>query len=171
MGLLSSGPNFETLDDLFLNQLEDMYDAEHRILKALPKMEDAARAADLKAAFAEHRSETEMQITRLEKAFAAIGKEAKRETCEATKGLIEEGEEALHASGDDHVQDAALIASANRVEHYEIAGYGTLVTLAKRLGHHDVAQLLETSLDEEKNADSKLTAIATSHVNAAAAVA
>jgi ferritin-like metal-binding protein YciE len=171
MGLLSSGPNFETLHDLFVNQLQDMYDAEHRIHDALPKMQDAAKSTDLRAAFAEHASETKIQIERLEQAFAAIGEDAKRETCQATKGLIEEGEEALNASGDDDVQDAALIASANRVEHYEIAGYGTLASLARRLGHHEVASLMETSLDEEKNADSKLTAIATSKVNAAAASA
>jgi len=171
MGLLTNGPTLNTLDDLFVNQLEDMYDAEHRIHKALPKMEEAARSHDLKKAFAEHLSETEQQIARLEKAFEMIKREPKRETCEATKGLIEEGEEALHASGDDLVQDAALIASGNRVEHYEIAGYGTLVSLAKRLGHHAIAELMTTSLDEEKNADAKLTAIATSEVNATAAVA
>ena len=166
MGLLYE--NFESLDDLFLQQLGDVYDAEKRLVGTLPKMADAARHEDLKAAFEEHTRQTEQHVRRLEEAFRELGKEPKREACDAMKGLISEGSEILKSGGSDDVRDAGLIAAAQRVEHYEIASYGTLRTLARTLGYHDIADLLQTTLDEEGATDHKLTDIAESHINAEA---
>jgi ferritin-like metal-binding protein YciE len=169
MGLLGSH-QFDDLNDLFVHQLEDLYDAEKRITEALPKMAEAAHDPQLKQAFVMHLQETEGQIARLETIFNKIGKEPKRETCPAMKGLIAEGSEMISAKGDPDVRDAALIASAQRVEHYEMAGYGTLRTFARQLGLNDVAELLQQTLDEEGNTDHKLTALAESRVNQHAAV-
>src|SRR5262249_44801996 len=130
MGLFSS-MTLNSLDDLLLVQLQDLYDAEQRLTKALPKMAGAAKHKELKAAFQKHLRETEQHVTRLEKVFSILGQTAQRETCEAMKGLIAEGDEAIGAGGSDDVRDAALIAAAQRVEHYEIAGYGTVRTLAE----------------------------------------
>lgn len=163
MQLLSH--RFETLEELFVHQLEDMYDAEQRLTKALPKMVEAAHSPQLKQAFDHHLRETENHVSRLNQIFKSIGKEPKRETCPAMKGLIQEGEEMISAKGDDAVRDAALIAAAQRVEHYEIAGYGTLRTFAEQLGKREAADLLDQTLKEEGNADKKLTEIATSGVN------
>jgi ferritin-like metal-binding protein YciE len=168
MGLIHE--TFNSLDDLLEHQIGDIYDAEHRISDALPKMQDAATHPQLKAAFESHLAETKAQIERLDQVFSMLGKDAKRVTCEATKGLIKEGEDAIKANGDDDVRDAALIGAAQRVEHYEIASYGTARNLARRVGRDDVAQLLQTSLDEEYGADRKLSDIAEGTVNAAAAV-
>ena len=164
MGLLTS-EHFDSLDDLFLQQIEDLYDAEKRLTSALPKMAEKASNADLKQAFQSHLTETEGQVRRLEQVFEMLGKSPERETCAAMKGLIKEGEDVLDAKGDAEVLDAALIAAAQRVEHYEIAGYGTVRNLARRLGHTRAAELLQQTLDEEGNADKKLTSIAESHVN------
>ena len=124
MGLFSN-MTLNTLDDLFVVQLHDLYDAEQRLTKALPKMAEAASNNKLRWAFKNHLEETKQHIARLEKAFDALGLTPKRETCEAMKGLIAEGEEAINADGESDVKDAALIAAAQRVEHYEIAGYGS----------------------------------------------
>jgi ferritin-like metal-binding protein YciE len=154
-----------SLEDLFVNQLEDLYDAEKRITEALPKMADAANSRELKQAFQSHLLETQQQVARLEQIFGQLGREPERETCQAMKGLLSEGEQMIKATGDADVKDAALIAAAQRVEHYEMAGYGTARTIAQRLGHTDAARLLQTTLNEEGNADKKLTAIAEQSVN------
>lgn len=167
MGLFSA--TYNTLDELFLDQLQDIYDAEHRLTEALPKMAGAAKSSQLKAAFESHLKETEQQVKRLEQVFELIGEKPERKTCAAMKGLISEGSEAINATGDEDVCDAALICAAQRVEHYEIAGYGCLRTLADRLGHAQVAKLLQQTLDEEGAADKKLTSIAQSSVNPQAA--
>ena len=168
MGLFSS-TSFDKLDDLYHEQLQDLYDAEQRLTKALPKMRDAAHSPQLKQAFDSHLSETEAQVTRLEKCFELFGQSPKAKTCEAMKGLISEGDEMVNAKGDPDVKDAALIAAAQRVEHYEIAGYGTLRNLARRVGQTQAVSLLQQTLDEEGNADKKLTSIAEGTVNPAAA--
>jgi ferritin-like metal-binding protein YciE len=168
MGLFSS-MTLNSLDDLLLVQLQDLYDAEQRLTKALPKMAGAAKHKELKAAFQKHLRETEQHVTRLEKVFSILGQTAQRETCEAMKGLIAEGDEAVNAGGDPNVRDAALIAAAQRVEHYEIAGYGTVRTLADQLGHKEIARILQETLDEEGACDKKLTEIAESRVNTKAA--
>jgi ferritin-like metal-binding protein YciE len=161
---------FETLEDLYVEELRDLYDAEHQILKALPKMIDRASHDELKQAFRNHLEETRSQVTRLEQVFERLGRKADRKTCVAMKGLLSEGEEILGAKGDADVIDAGLIASAQRVEHYEMAGYGTVRTLARRLGNEDQAQLLQQNLDQESRADQKLTQIAESRVNVEAAM-
>lgn len=167
MGLFTS-KSFDSLEDLFCEQLEDLYDAEKRLTHAIPKMADAAESAELKNAFKHHLSETEGHVKRLEQAFQQLGKSPSREACEAMKGLITEGEEMVQAKGDAHVKDAALIAAAQRVEHYEMAGYGTARNFAERLGRTEIAQLLQQTLDEEKAADKKLTDIAEQLVNPSA---
>jgi ferritin-like metal-binding protein YciE len=161
---------FENLRDLYLDELHDLYDAEHQILDALPKMENRASHDELKRAFRSHLEETRGQVSRLEQVFEMCGEKPSRKTCEAMKGLMAEGEEILKAKGDPDVLDAGLIAAAQRVEHYEIAGYGTLRTLARRLGYEDQARLLQQTLDQEGAADKKLTQIAESRVNVEAAV-
>jgi len=158
-----------SLDDLFVAQIQDLYDAEQRLTKALPKMAAAASSKQLKSAFESHLRETEQHVVRLEKIFESMGLNPERETCEAMKGLIAEGEEAVDADGEADVKDAALIAAAQRVEHYEIAGYGTVRTLAEHLGRKDVARTLQQTLDEEAACDKKLTQIAESSVNVGAA--
>lgn len=170
MGLLSS-TKLDTLDDLFLHEIEDLYDAENRILSSLPKMRDAATSAQVRNGFERHIAETEGHIKRLEQIFNIIGKSPERETCEAAKGLIKEGSEIINATGDNDVKDAALIGAGQRVEHYEIAGYGTARTLAQRLGLTDAASLLEQTLEEEKAMDRILTQVAEQNVNPAAAAA
>jgi ferritin-like metal-binding protein YciE len=167
MGLFS--PTFETLRDLYLNELRDLYSAEAQLLVALPMMADAATSTQLKEAFTAHLEETEIHVKRLEEIFDAMGEEPGEETCKAMEGLIAEGEGYVKASGDRDVRDAGLIGSAQRVEHYEIAGYGTARTLATRLGETEAAGKLQATLDEEGEADRKLTAIAESEVNAEAA--
>lgn len=156
---------FNSMDDLFVNQIEDLYDAEQRLTKALPKMAEAARSSQLKQAFQSHLTETEGHVRRLEQIFREINKDPSRETCEAMKGLISEGEEMIKAHGDADIKDAALIAAAQRVEHYEISGYGTARSFARRLGLTQAANLLQQTLDEEKAADEKLNNIAEASVN------
>jgi ferritin-like metal-binding protein YciE len=168
---LFTSKEFNSLDDLFIDQLRDLYDAEQRITKALPKMISAASAPALKQAFESHLRETESQVGRLDRIFEALGEDTKRETCLAMKGIIEEGEEIVEAKGDPNIKDAALIAAAQRVEHYEMAGYGTARSFALRLGNNQAATLLEQTLGEEKSADEKLTRIAESQVNLRATAA
>ena len=148
---------------------QDLYDAEKRLTQALPKVAEAVSSPQLQSTIREHLAETETHLDRLERIYRMIGKEPAGHTCEAMKGLIKEGEEVIDADGDPAVKDAALIGAAQRVEHYEIAGYGTARTFAERLGHDEAAQLLQQTLDEEKDADRKLTEVATSAVNPQAA--
>jgi ferritin-like metal-binding protein YciE len=155
----------ETLKKLYVTQLRDIYDSESRILKALPQMAEAAHHPQLKRAFERHESETQQQIKRLEQIFDALGQSPKGETCEATQGLIKEGQEMINASGDSDVRDAGLIGAAQKIEHYEIANYGTVATYAKMLGERQALQLLTTSLEEEKRTDKLLTTLAKSFVN------
>ena len=161
----------ENLETLYVDELKDAYDFEHQILDALPKMAEAAHSTELQAAFREHRRETENQVRRLEQVFRSLGREADRKTCKGMKGLLSEGDEFVKARGDDATVDAALISAAQRVEHYEMAVYGTLRTYAEVLGHDDQARLLDESLDEESAADEKLTELATSGINVEATTA
>jgi ferritin-like metal-binding protein YciE len=165
---LFNSVTFETLDDLLIEQIEDLYDAEQRLTDALPKMAEAATNPTLAGAFRAHLVETKQHVTRLENVFQLLGKEPSRETCDAMKGLISEGEDMIGAKGSDAVRDAALIAAAQRVEHYEMAGYGSARTFASQLGRNDVANILQQTLDEEKAADKTLSQIAESAVNARA---
>ncbi len=151
---------FENLQELFLHEIKDLYDAEHQIVKALPKMKKAATSPDLQDAFQEHLGQTEEHIKRLEKVFESIDQKPKRETCPAMKGLIAEGSETIEENKKSYALDAALIASAQRVEHYEIAGYGTVRTYAQLLGYDIAVDLLQATLDEEGDTNKKLTALA-----------
>jgi ferritin-like metal-binding protein YciE len=155
----------DSLQDLLLAELRDLYDAEEQLVEALPKMAEAASSNELKSAFTHHLDETRKHVTRLDDVFKSLDEKSSGETCEAMKGLVKEGEEFIHAKGEPDVRDAGLIGAAQRVEHYEMAGYGTARTLASRLGFNDVAKILETTLEEEKAADAKLTAVAEGNVN------
>lgn len=155
----------ETMDDLFIEQIQDLYDAEERLVKALPKMAEACTSSELRNAFEEHLQQTRGHVQRLEQVFSEVGKKAGGETCEAMKGLIEEGEDIIDDIKQSPLRDAGLIAAANRVEHYEMAGYGTARTMAQALGLTRSATLLEQTLEEEKQADAKLTRIAEQRVN------
>jgi ferritin-like metal-binding protein YciE len=156
-----------SFEDLLLHELKDLYDAEHQIVKALPKMAKAASSSELKSAFEEHLEQSQQHIKRLEQVFGALNKKPARQTCEAMKGLITEGDETIQEKMDGLIKDAALIAAAQRVEHYEMAGYGTVRTFANLLGHNEAAQLLQTTLDEEEQTDKTLSQIANS-INVAA---
>lgn len=156
----------KTLDDLFLDTLKDIYFAEKQILKALPKMARAAQSEEGRAGFLQHREETQGQIERLEQVFEAIGKPARGKTCEAIQGIIAEGEEIIEEFKGSPALDAGLISSAQAVEHYEIARYGTLIAWAKQLGLKDAVPLLEANLSEEVATDKKLTQLASSQANA-----
>lgn len=169
--MLGTEMTLDNLDKLLEKQLQDLYSAERQLISALPKMANAAASSTLKNAFRSHLAETRQHKTRLERAFRMLGKKAKDEKCDAMKGLIAEGEEVMSAGGDDDVKDAALIAAAQRVEHYEIAGYGCVRAFAQRLNRSDVAKLLEQTLKEEGAADKKLTQIAERSINAHAAKA
>ncbi|RDE05988.1 ferritin-like domain-containing protein [Sphingomonas aracearum] len=169
MGLFTK--DIETFDDLFLHQLQDVYYAEHQITKALPKMIEKATAPELKQGFQTHLTETEGQIARLERVFQLLGKEAKAVTCPAIDGIIKEANEVAGEIADKQVLDAALIAAAQAVEHYEIARYGTLIAWATQLGRSEIAQVLGETLAEERATDEKLTAMAEAKINAQAEVA
>jgi ferritin-like metal-binding protein YciE len=169
MGLFTK--DIATLHDLFLHTLQDIYYAEHQITKALPKMIEKATAPELKQGFETHLRETEGQIARLEQAFDALGEKAKAVTCPAIDGIIKEANEVAGDIADKSVLDAALIASAQAVEHYEITRYGTLIAWAKQMGHDQVVTLLQATLDEEKSTDDKLTTLAESKANAKAELA
>jgi len=168
MGLFSS-KTLDSFETLFVDQLQDLYDAEQRLVAALPKMAAAAHDPKLKAAFNKHLRETQGQVGRLELVFKEVGQTAKSKTCQAMKGLVEEGSEVIDAGGDDAVKDAALIAAAQRGEHYEISAYGTARAFARRLGKQHAAQLLEQTLREEEATDKDLTHLAEQSVNAEAA--
>jgi ferritin-like metal-binding protein YciE len=159
----------ENLEELFIDELKDVYDAELNLCEALPEMERAASAPELKAAFRSHLAETQGQVTRLEEIFASIDAQAERKTCKGMKGIIAEGEDFVKARGNSDAIDAALIAAAQRVEHYEIAVYGTLRAYAETLGLRQQAALLQASLDEERAADEKLTELAEHAINVEAA--
>ena len=167
MGLFSE--SFKDINDLFQHNLKDLYDAEHQLTEALPQMATAASSPELKSAFTQHLAETKQQITRLDRVFQQIGVQPERVTCPAMKGLVKEGQEVISASGDPKVKDAALIGAAQKSEHYEIASYGTLRTMAMQLGMREVASLLQQNLDEEGQTDKKLTSIAESSINPQAA--
>jgi ferritin-like metal-binding protein YciE len=150
----------ESLQDLFVDELKDLYNAETQLTKALPKMAKAAASEDLRAAFEAHLEETEHQIERLETIFKQLEASPKGKKCKAMAGLIEEGKEMMDMDAEDAVKDAALIAAAQRVEHYEMAGYGTVRTYAQLLGFEEAANLLQETLDEEAGADEKLGELA-----------
>jgi len=149
-----------TLQDVLVEQLADLYSAEKQLVQALPKMEGAAHSDELRTAIREHFGQTQEHVKRLDKAMQMIPAATSNETCEAMQGLIAEGEEVIQSQGDPAALDAALIAAAQRVEHYEIAAYGTARALAGELGYDDMASLLGKTLDEESHADSTLTKIA-----------
>ena len=155
----------KTLDDLFLDTLKDIYYAERKILKALPKMARAAQSPDLKAGFEKHMDETEMQVERLQQIFELMGKAARGKTCPAIDGIIEEGEEIMEEYKDTAALDAGLISAAQAVEHYEITRYGTLKRWAGELGMADAAKLLDATLMEETKTDSDLTKLADTSAN------
>ena len=158
-------PELNNLEDLFWDQVKDIYDAEHRLTDALPKMADAAHDPTLKSAFREHLEQTRHHVERLEQIFRSAGKDPERESCDGIKGLLKEGESMIGAKGDANTCDAGLIAAAQRVEHYEMAVYGTIRTYAESLGRNDFVDLLQRTLDEEGEADKRLTRIAESKIN------
>jgi ferritin-like metal-binding protein YciE len=153
-----------SLDDLLRDQLKDLYSAENQLLKALPKLAKKATSESLAEAFTEHLEETELQVERLNSIAKLLGVTISGKKCKAMEGLVQEGKEALESSGDGRVVDAALIAAAQRVEHYEISSYGTARALAEEIGLPDVAELLQASLEEESAADEKLTTLAVSAI-------
>jgi ferritin-like metal-binding protein YciE len=149
-----------SLQELYVEQLKDLYDAEHQIIKAVPKMIEAATSNGLKEALAEHLEVTQEQTTRLEQIFAALGEKPKGEKCKGMQGVLQEGNDLVGEIKDESVRDAAIVAAAQRVEHYEIAGYGTVRSYANLFGDDEATQLLQQTLDEEKEADQKLTTLA-----------
>jgi len=157
------------LQDLFLHHLKDIYFAEKQIVKALPKMSKKSDSAKLQKAFDDHLAETKGHVERLEKVFEIFGEKAKGETCPAIEGIIQEGEEGIKDSKDPDVRDAAMIADAQAVEHYEITRYGTLIAWAKQLGKPEAAKLLQETLDEEYHADKLLSKLAEGQLNKEAA--
>jgi len=157
-----------TLHDLYLHQLKDLYSAEQQIIDALPDMAEEATNPELKRAFNEHLEQTRQQKDRLDRVARNLGEDLSGETCQAMKGLIKEGKEMIKQRATDPVKDAGLIAAAQRVEHYEIAGYGTVCTFAEMLGRHDDLELLQETLSEEKNTDERLNKIAKQTVDPAA---
>jgi len=154
-----------TMEELFVEELRDLYDAEKQLTKALPKMAKAASSEELRTAFEEHLEQTENQVTRLEQIFKALGEKATGKTCAAMAGLIKEGNEIAQESEESAVRDAGLIAAAQKVEHYEISGYGSARTHAEILGHDEAVSLLEETLEEEKSTDEKLTELAENIIN------
>jgi ferritin-like metal-binding protein YciE len=161
-------PNLDSLEELLQDELKDIYDAEKQLIKALPKLAKKAHAVQLKDAFEEHLRQTERHVERLEEAFEYLGMPARGKKCEGMKHLIAEGDEMI-GEAENEARDAIMIASAQKVEHYEIASYGTLRTWANLLGKPEVAALMEETLEEEKDTDQTLTTIAESFVNESAA--
>lgn len=159
----------KTLEDLFIHELSDIYSAEKQLTKALPKLARAAENSDLQAAFTTHLEETQGQIERIDQVVEILNIKLKRMKCVAMEGLVEEGKEVIEEVEKGPVRDAALIAGAQKAEHYEIASYGTLCVLGKQLGYKDAVKLLKETLAEEKATDEKLTLLAESGVNAQAA--
>ena len=155
-----------SLESLFTETLKDLYDAEHQIIKALPKMAEAASSPDLKKGLEQHLEQTRQQAQRLEQVFSAVGEKPSRKKCMGMEGLIKEGEEHMkELKSDKDVLDAGLIADAQKVEHYEIAGYGTAKTYAEMLGKTEAVRLLDQTLTEEYATDERLTRLAESHIN------
>ena len=167
MGLFTK--DIKTFEDLFKHQLEDVYYAENQILKALPEMISKAKSTELKGVFEAHLTETKTQVQRLEQVFGVLGLKPKGATCPAIDGIIKEANEVAGEIADAEVLDAALLASAQAVEHYEMTRYGTLIAWANRLGKTDVVTFFQQNLDEEKKADATLTRIAEQSVNQKAA--
>lgn len=154
-----------SLHDLLVDELRDIYHAERQLLKALPKLAKGATTPRLQQALQEHLTQTENQVERLEQAFGELDQPVRAKKCRGMEGIVEEGSEVLGEKGDQDVKDAAIIAAAQRAEHYEIAAYGTIVTYARTLGYDTVARLLEQTLEEEKAADQLLTQLAESGIN------
>lgn len=158
-----------TLYDAFINELRDAYDAEKQLTNALPKMAKAANSPDLRSAFETHLDETRGQITRLEQVFESLDEKVRGKHCDGIAGIIEEGKAVMEEDFDEATTDACLIAGGQRAEHYEMAAYGTLVAWARAMGHSEAADLLQETLDEEKAADEKLSALAEEGINQNAA--
>jgi ferritin-like metal-binding protein YciE len=159
----------QSLRDLFVAELRDLYNAENQLVKAIPKMASAAKSEKLEAAFEEHLEQTKNHVSRLEKIFERLNLNPKGKRCKAMEGLVEEGKEIIDARPEANILNAALIAAAQRVEHYEIAGYGCARAFANLVGDSEAAQLLSETLKEEKETDEKLTELATSEINEEAA--
>jgi ferritin-like metal-binding protein YciE len=159
----------ETLRDLFLNELRDMYHAEKQLVRALPRMAKAADSVELRQAIEKHLGETENQVVRLERVFQSLGQAARGKRCQGMEGIVEEGKEMLEEEGQEPVIDAAIIAAAQKVEHYEIASYGCLITYADLLGENESSRLLKQNLAEEEATDKALTELAQRSINQAAA--
>ncbi len=161
----------DSLQKLYIEELRDLYNAENQLVKALPKMAKHASHQELKQAFEDHLEQTKEHVERLDEIFKRLDERPTGKTCKGMKGLIEEGSEILEKDGDESVLDAALIGAAQRVEHYEIAGYGTVRTFANMLGENEAAELLQQTLDEEGEADKLLTELAESVINVEAPTA
>lgn len=159
----------DSLEKLYVDQLRDIYDAENQLVRALPKMAKASSSAELRSAFEDHLEKTRGHVRRLDEIFRTLGHPPKGKSCKAMIGLIEEGEEILKSDSEPSVRDAGLIAAAQKVEHYEIASYGTLRTFAEFRGDKQAAQALQETLDEEYEADKTLTQVAESSINVQAA--
>ena len=155
----------KSLEDLYLDQLKDLHNAEKQLVQALPKMAQAASSNELRTGFQEHLEQTRNHVKRLEEIFSDLGQSPSGKQCEAMAGLIQEGQHAIQLQGDPMVRDAALIAAAQRVEHYEMAGYGTVRTFANHLGFKSHKSLLQQTLDEEGATDKKLSQLAESIIN------
>jgi len=155
----------DTLKQLYIEELRDLHSAENQLLKALPKMAKGASSEELKLAFENHLDQTKVHVERLEEIFERLDETPKGKTCQAMKGLVEEGSEILEEDGEESVLDAGIIAAAQKVEHYEIASYGTVRTFAQLLGQDEAAELLQETLDEEGEADKLLTQLAQEIVN------
>ena len=155
----------DTLQKLYTDELRDLYNAENQLVKALPKMAKAASSEDLKDAFEKHLEQTKGHVKRLEQVFEALGEKPKGKTCRAMKGLIEEGSEILKEEGEESILDAGIIVAAQKVEHYEIASYGSVRTFAHLLGQNKAAELLQTTLDEESETNELLNRLAEGIVN------
>lgn len=161
--------NMRTLHDAFIDELRDAYDAERQLTKALPKLAKAASSPELRQAFESHLEETQGQIERLEQVFQTLDERARGKHCDGMAGIIEEGKSIMGEDLDEVTMDACLIAAAQRAEHYEIAAYGTLIAWAQAMGHTEAANLLQQTLDEEKETDAKLTALGEGGINESAA--
>ncbi len=155
-------PKTQTLEDAFVEEIRDLYDAEKQLVRALPKLAKAASNEELRDAFREHLEVTKGQVQRLEQVFEMLDQKARSKACKGMRGLVEEGQEIIQEDADERLHDLALIGAAQKVEHYEIAGYGTVRTFAQAMGNKDVAQLLDQTLKEEEATDKKLTQIAKS---------
>jgi ferritin-like metal-binding protein YciE len=161
-----AGAGNSLLEKFFVDTLKDLYWAEKHLTKALPKMKEAATTSELQAAIEEHTAQTEVHVTRLEEIFDMLGEEAQAKKCEAMEGLVKEGETVIGETEDGSLtRDVGIIASAQKVEHYEIATYGTLVQLAMTIGQPEIAEILSVTLEEEKQTDVKLTTIAENNIN------